>query len=191
MRAECASSQPHFLHFIPHLPLVFILSLFPFSLKAEQLGRLTAQSSSTARQPRPPTTNFYFLFPNRGLDKPLLLHLSCTQPQGPPDFFVDFLVAQEMLICIVESDGQGKRLQLFRFLCLPSLLPISVCVAGAPVRQQTALRRTGTHTLSQLEGEVRKAQKSKLIFGGPIFYFFLNWDPNPPSSLDTPDTHSS
>lgn len=145
MKAQSFLSEPHFLHFLPSL------SSHPHSLSlcltAEQLGRLTAQRSAQRSSPlASPQINF--LLANRSSPRPLLSHLSHTHPHGRAHFFSDFSAAPEMLICIVESDGQGKRLQPCRFLCLLSLLTVSVCVAGAPARQQAALRRTGTHTLS-------------------------------------------
>lgn len=94
-----------------------------------------------------------------------------------------------MLICIVESDGKGKRLQPCRFCCLLSLLAVSVYVAVTPARQQSALRKTGAHTRIsrrwRCEGPRRK--KALNLWGGGVN--FGDWDQKPNSTPPPNHTH--
>lgn len=144
---ESFLSEPHFLHFISLPLLPPVSSVFFFQSDSRAAWQAYSSELGAAQQP-PCLLQINFLLKNGCFVRPLISHLSHTHQQGRSDFFSDFLVHPQMLICIVESDGQGKRLQPCRFLCLLSLLTVSVCVAGAPTRQQAALRRTGTHTLT-------------------------------------------
>lgn len=104
--AERFLSAPHFLHSLS-------------SLSVSQASSLAGVQLSTERSAAAPHhSQINFLLGDASSGGPQIPHPHLTYPRGPAEFFADFLAAPKMSICIVESEGQGKRLQPCRFLCL-------------------------------------------------------------------------
>lgn len=92
--------------------------LSPPSLWARRAAWQAYSSAPSAARRPPRHSQINFLLRDAGSGGPQIPHPHLTHPQGPVEFFADFSATPKMSICIVESEGQGKRLQPCRFLCL-------------------------------------------------------------------------